>query len=754
MLEELGVVGVSWRQENSEALAGYALSDAGRTERLKGFAERAELDELAYLETCNRVELVFSQSSGGGARDLRPLAFELLAGRAPRPGEAERSLKAWRGEGACEHLLLVAAGLDSAALGEPEIVGQVRACRDDAADFGLIGPRLQVVFGEALRIAARVREETGLGRGRVSLAEIAVSRVLETLGDGTSTVALIGVSAMTRKVGRSLARKRVPLLVVNRTTERAAELAAELGGRSLALDDFLSRPPELDAIVASTGARTPLLTEPVLTRIAAVAPPGGKPLLVDLAVPGNIDGPACEALGLARIGMDEIVQAAQQNRNARKSEAASARQLVDEALPRVRRRLAERVYAPMYGALQEHYREVAVEGLNRLLDKELQGLGSTERRTVSTWAEGLARRLAHIPTRGVRGLLHHGPRGVARRLPRGTRPEPETPAPSARKGPAAGGGRAGRVLSAMRIRIGTRRSRLARTQAAGVAAALAERGYRPEIVPMETAGDRSPLASFGTIGAEGVFVRDIEESLLSGRIDVAVHSFKDLPSRTPAPLMVAAVPPRRDAADVLVLRRAAFRPAEPELPVIPAGTLGTASARRAAWIRELRPDLTVTHVRGNVPTRIGRVGEGLDGVVLAAAGVERLRESPLPDAEDPVPGDLQVHRLAPDRFVPAPAQGALAVQCRRDDHWTRAVAAGLDHAPSRELVEAERSLLARVEGGCETAFGAWCSASPDGLLMVAALERGSRVFRVRTRAKSAEAVVMSAWRGFERQWAA
>lgn len=307
----------------------------------------------------------------------------------------------------------------------------------------------------------------------------------------------------------------------------------------------------------------------------------------------------------------------------------------------------------------------------------------------------------------------------------------------------------------MRVRIGARRSRLARTQAAGVAAALAERGCRSEIVPIETAGDRSPLASFGTIGAEGVFVRDIEESLLSGRIDVAVHSFKDLPSRAPAPLVVAAVPPRGDAADVLVLRRAAFRPGEPELPVRPQGTLGTASARRTAWIRALRPDLAVRHVRGNVPTRIGRVGENLDGVVLAAAGVDRLRESPLPDAADPVPADLVVHRLGPERFVPAPAQGALAVQCRRDDRRVREVAGSLDHAPSRERVEAERSLLARVEGGCETAFGAWCTGAPStGLLLVAALERGGRVFRVRARAESAEAVVASAWRGFEQQWAA
>ena len=129
----------------------------------------------------------------------------------------------------------------------------------------------------------------------------------------------------------------------------------------------------------------------------------------------------------------------------------------------------------------------------------------------------------------------------------------------------------------MRLRIGTRRSRLARSQAAEVAAALAREGCQPELLPMETAGDRSPEASFGTIGAEGVFVRDIQESLRNGRIDVAVHSFKDLPSRTPEDLVIAAVPPRRDAADVLVLRSDAFRPSEPEFPVAPEATISASA---------------------------------------------------------------------------------------------------------------------------------------------------------------------------------
>ena len=309
----------------------------------------------------------------------------------------------------------------------------------------------------------------------------------------------------------------------------------------------------------------------------------------------------------------------------------------------------------------------------------------------------------------------------------------------------------------MRIRIGTRRSQLARTQAAEIAGRLSGPGRGPELVPIETSGDRSPLAAFGSIGAEGVFVREIAESLLSGRIDLAVHSFKDLPTRAPEELVVAAVPLRRDPADVVVLRRRAFRPSEPGLPVVRKARLGTASSRRRAWIRALRPDIAVAHLRGNVPTRIARVGEGLDGVVLAAAGLDRLRESSLSDVSPPVPPDLVVHRLPPDEFIPAPAQGALAIQCRRDDRATRAAVRRLDHPPTRQRVTAERSLLAQVEGGCQTAFGAWCSSGDSSnhrFRLVAGLERAGQVFRVSARARTAAAVVDTAWKELRGQWEA
>ncbi len=304
----------------------------------------------------------------------------------------------------------------------------------------------------------------------------------------------------------------------------------------------------------------------------------------------------------------------------------------------------------------------------------------------------------------------------------------------------------------MTIRIGARGSRLARTQAAEVAAELERRGHPSVVLPIETAGDRAPLAPFGSIGPQGVFVREIEESLLAGRIDVAVHSYKDLPTGSPAGLVIAAVPERRDPADVLVMKREVFRPGTPALPVAAKARLGTASARRRAWLRDMRPDIETVHVRGNVPTRIGKIGPELDGVVLAAAGIERLRESTLAPAEDPVPPGLIVERLPPEHFVPAPAQGALGIQSRSDDRMIRDLVGALDHPPSHERVEAERTLLARIEGGCETAFGAFCGESGGTLRMVAAWERSGTVFRIAAEGPTGAATVDAAWREFTSRW--
>jgi hydroxymethylbilane synthase len=237
------------------------------------------------------------------------------------------------------------------------------------------------------------------------------------------------------------------------------------------------------------------------------------------------------------------------------------------------------------------------------------------------------------------------------------------------------------------LRIGTRASALARTQTGLVAEAL---GAPVEIVPIVTEGDRSS-AALAQIGGTGVFVSALRTALLAGEIDVAVHSYKDLPTAVFDGIVVAAVPPREDPRDALVARDGLTLG---ELP--PGARIGTGSPRRAAQLRALGLGLEIVELRGNVDSRLGRVRAGdLDAVVLAYAGLRRLGRS-----------DEVTEVLDPIQVLPAPAQGALAVECRAGDEAALGLLARLDHADTRAAIDAERAVLAALEAGCSAPVGA------------------------------------------------
>jgi hydroxymethylbilane synthase len=229
----------------------------------------------------------------------------------------------------------------------------------------------------------------------------------------------------------------------------------------------------------------------------------------------------------------------------------------------------------------------------------------------------------------------------------------------------------------MVIRVGSRGSRLALTQAELAAEALRRPGIEIALVPITTAGDRDRTKPFGEIGARGVFVKELEEALLEGRIDVAVHSAKDMTSTDPAGLVVGAYPPREDPRDALC-GAPALRPGM---------RIGTASVRRRAQLLALEPTLSIEPLRGNIDTRLRKRGErGLDAVVLAACGLERL------GAEAEIS-----YRFDPDELLPEAGQGALALQVRAGEEETVSRA---DHEETRRRVEAERRCVATLGGGC------------------------------------------------------
>ena len=243
----------------------------------------------------------------------------------------------------------------------------------------------------------------------------------------------------------------------------------------------------------------------------------------------------------------------------------------------------------------------------------------------------------------------------------------------------------------MSLRIGTRGSALALVQAGAVAAALRESGAPVEIVPMRTEGDRRLGARLADVGGKGLFVREIEEALLAERVDVAVHSLKDLPAEVPGGLVLAAFPPREDPADVLVT------PGGGGLGDLPAGSrVGTASLRRQAMILAARPDLSVVTMRGNVDTRLGKLAAGAcDALVLAAAGLRRLGVTP-----------AHAHTLDVETFVPAVGQGIIAVEIRDGDAATAALVARLDDPDTHACARAERAYLRRLGASCNTPMAA------------------------------------------------
>ncbi len=229
----------------------------------------------------------------------------------------------------------------------------------------------------------------------------------------------------------------------------------------------------------------------------------------------------------------------------------------------------------------------------------------------------------------------------------------------------------------MLVRVGSRGSRLALTQAEQAAGLLRRPGVEIAFVPITTSGDRDRRKPFGEIGARGVFVKELEEALLAGKIDVAVHSAKDMTTRDPDGLEVGAYLEREDPRDALVGAAA----------VLPGMRIGTASARRRAQLLAAEPSLTVEPLRGNVDTRLRKLRErGLDAIVLAACGLDRLGLAAEIGA-----------RLEPEQMLPEAGQGALALQVRSGEG---ALVAALDDPETRRRVEAERACVAEIGAGC------------------------------------------------------
>jgi len=272
-----------------------------------------------------------------------------------------------------------------------------------------------------------------------------------------------------------------------------------------------------------------------------------------------------------------------------------------------------------------------------------------------------------------------------------------------------------------RIRIGTRGSALALWQAEHVKKHLAALGHEVELRVITTTGDRVLDRRLEAVGGKGAFLKEIEDALLAAEVDLAVHSLKDVPTVLPDGLSLCAILERADPRDALL--SSGLRLAE-----LPAGArVGTTSLRRQALVRTARADVVLTDLRGNVDTRIQRLREGrFDAILLAMAGLTRLGRA----------GEV-TEALDPRVFVPAPGQGAIALECRDDDTVVREAVAPLDHAPTARAIAAERAFLEALGGGCNVPLGAHAFAVDGALELVAfvAATQGPGLLRGERRGK-------------------
>ncbi len=434
-MQQIGVVGLSYRHAGVDEVARFSMPKGAVPERLPGLRDALGVAEVFYVATCNRVEILYATADGSPADDARPAVFRALIGRAPQPGEATRILRAWTGEAAVEHLFLVACGLDSAQAGEQEIAAQIRGAWEAARTAGVCGPTLDRLLGEALVMANRMHRLEANVRAP-SLADLAADRILRHAAGKAVPVALVGISPMTRRCGMILHRAGMPVLAVNRTLQAAEEFAQAVQGRAVQLEEFRARPQAVGALVLAAGGGEPILDGSALENVArasrgdaseggggsaaagpaaagpvatgSVATGPAAPLVVDFGVPPNADPEDCRKAGLPRVGMDELIQTAQERRVTQLMRLAPVRAAIDDRLNRLRGELATRAIGRQLADLRGEFERIAAEEAERALAEELRALDHGQRELVQKFAGTVARRLAHLPLAGLRAAAAHG----------------------------------------------------------------------------------------------------------------------------------------------------------------------------------------------------------------------------------------------------------------------------------------------------------------------------------------------------------
>ncbi len=390
------VMGLSHRTAPLVVRERLAVGPDQVAETVRALARLPSVREAALLSTCNRVEVYVASPDPDAA--IAALRQDLAERAGITDSDLGPHLYVRVDVDAVHHLFRVAASLDSQVVGEPQILGQVKQAHDVAVTAGAAGPVLGACFTGAFRIARRVRRETEIARNPVSLSSVAIDyarRIFEGFVD--RTVLLVGAGKMADLAARALRGQGAELLITNRTAARADELAARIGGRVHAFDDLEGALVRADIVIASTGARQPLLTRALVAR--AQRKRRGRPLfLIDIAVPRDVEAGCAEISDVFVADIDDLQKQADDHREERRGEADRAESMVEGEVARFLEAYRGRRVGPTITALRAHVLAVARAEAERVLSGAGLALaGERERRAMLDLAEGIAKKLLHVP---------------------------------------------------------------------------------------------------------------------------------------------------------------------------------------------------------------------------------------------------------------------------------------------------------------------------------------------------------------------
>jgi glutamyl-tRNA reductase len=411
-LDRIGVVGTSYRTAHVDELAAAALPADFEHKQLVDLARLAGFSELVYLGTCNRVEFYFRGETRIHTNQLlfhlrRSLA-DLTDGNTQLP-EDDR-LYVHFGRSAVRHLFRVTSALDSMMVGEAQIAGQAKEAHERAHNINLLGGILDQTFHESFHLAKRIRTETGLTRRPVSLVTLVERRLHDHLEANAAPVLILGAGEMATQALR-LIRNTDParrVLVANRTPDRARALVADdPNAEALFMEATLATPPAVGLVVAATASDQIMLSRGQVESLRSQLDEDERLLLIDLAMPANLDPAARSIPGVDLHGIEEMREEADRNRELRMAEMDRCEKLVDHQIETLRRHLLNRALSPAAQSLHQSFLKVAKRAVKHSLGKDLAHLGADDREAVERMANGLVKRLVQVPVRGLKGAAWH-----------------------------------------------------------------------------------------------------------------------------------------------------------------------------------------------------------------------------------------------------------------------------------------------------------------------------------------------------------